>query len=53
VRKPIIVGVVVAIVLLAVADAIATRVNLVAGALPRADGPWCWISSRAPASPLT
>jgi predicted ferric reductase len=47
VRKSIIVGVVVAIVLLAVADAIATRVNLVAGALPRADGPWCWISSRA------
>ena len=46
-RKAVVYGVLMAGVLLALLDALGARANLVAGALPRAEAPWFWISSRA------
>jgi sulfoxide reductase heme-binding subunit YedZ len=46
-RKPIVGGILAGGLLLAIADAIATRAHLAPSALPRPDGPWCWVSSRA------
>jgi methionine sulfoxide reductase heme-binding subunit len=46
-RRPLVLGVAIAIALLVVIDAIAARAGLVTGAMPRPDGPWIWIASRA------
>jgi predicted ferric reductase len=46
-RKAALYGVIFGSFVLAIADAIGTRVSLVEGALPRAEGPWIWTSSRA------
>ena len=46
-RKPIVLGVIAAIALLVIADAIAARAGVAPGAIPRADGPWLWVASRA------
>jgi predicted ferric reductase len=46
-RKPTLYGILAGSFLLAIADAIATRMRLVNGAVPRAEGPWLWTSSRA------
>lgn len=46
-RRSLIVGVMVGLGLLAVLDALAARAALVAGAVPRAAGPWPWLASRA------
>lgn len=48
-RRAIAIGVIAAVVALALADALATRAGLAAGALPRSDGPWLWVASRAAA----
>ena len=46
-RRALVIGIVAAAVLVVVADAIAARAGVVAGAWPRADGPWLWYASRA------
>ena len=46
-RRPILSGILAGGLLLAIADAIATRAYLVPSALPRLEGPWFWVSSRA------
>lgn len=46
-RRPAVVGVVAALVVLVLLDALGARLGWVAGAVPRAAGPWLWIASRA------
>jgi predicted ferric reductase len=46
-RKPAFYGILAGSFALAVADAVATRMGLVNGVIPRAEGPWIWTSSRA------
>jgi predicted ferric reductase len=46
-RKLALYGILAGSFLLAIADVIATRMRLVNGAVPRAEGPWIWTSSRA------
>ena len=40
-------GVGIGLACLVVADAMAERAGWVAGAIPRSDGPWWWVTSRA------
>jgi predicted ferric reductase len=46
-RKPVLSGILAGVFLLAVADAVGTRIGLLDGSLLRTDGPWMWTSSRA------
>jgi predicted ferric reductase len=46
-RKPLIWGVALGVLVLLITDAVATRSGLVGGAIPRTEGPWAWTSSRA------
>ncbi|MCB9562603.1 MAG: ferric reductase-like transmembrane domain-containing protein [Kofleriaceae bacterium] len=46
-RRPLVVGAIVGVALLLVADAALTRAGVVVGALPRAAGPWPWVATRA------
>ncbi len=48
-RRPVVVGALAALVVLALVDAVGARLGVVAGAIPRSDGPWLWIASRAAA----
>ncbi|MCE9575898.1 MAG: ferric reductase-like transmembrane domain-containing protein [Deltaproteobacteria bacterium] len=48
-RKAVAIGVIAALVALVLADALAARAGVVAGAIPRTDGPWLWVASRAAA----
>lgn len=45
-RRHVLAGVAVGLGLFALADALAARAGLVAGAVPRSDGPWLWVASR-------
>jgi predicted ferric reductase len=40
-------GIAIGVASLVVADALAARAGWVAGAIPRSDGPWWWVTSRA------
>lgn len=46
-RRPLLVGVIVGLAVVALVDAIGVRAGVVPGLIPRSDGPWLWISSRA------
>lgn len=46
-RRPIFIGVLVALGILVLADAIAGRAGLVGDGLSRSEGPWFWVASRA------
>ncbi len=46
-RRPIVLGIVVALALLVLGDAIAARAGLVGAGLSRSAGPWFWVASRA------
>ena len=46
-RRPVVIGVVVALAVLALLDAIGARAGLVGEGLARSQGPWFWVASRA------
>ena len=46
-RRPIVIGFLIALAFLVLADAIAARAGLVGEGLSRSDGPWFWVASRA------
>lgn len=46
-RRFVSLGIVIGCACLAVADALAARAGWVAGVIPRSDGPWWWVTSRA------
>ena len=45
-RRHVLAGAAVGLLLFALGDALATRAGLVAGAMPRSDAPWLWVASR-------